>query len=349
MTCQVRDTVAQWMPESASEAIQAPILRHFPALVRDLGGDPAAILGAFDLATEACDKEGAVTCRQWVGVLEFAATVLQAEDIGMRLAERQGGVGCFGPLGRVMRNCRNFGDSLNYAATHNAAHSLAVRVWMGRTTSGQSVFMGHELLGEDLSNRMQAIEHALLAGHLAARATTGGRVGARRVHFRHQALAARSVYRRHFQCEVRFCCNEDGLAFAAADMQAPICGPDDVSLPDMIEEIERTYGDRHPPFHAQVRGVVMPLLWTGSCAVEDVARVLELHPRALHRRLQEEQCNFQSIKDEVRRDILVFYLKRTSLSFGRISEKLGFSEQSAMSRFARQQLNASPRELRRSH
>lgn len=256
MTCQVRDTVAQWMPESASEAIQAPILRHFPALVRDLGGDPAAILGAFDLATEACDKEGAVTCRQWVGVLEFAATVLQAEDIGMRLAERQGGVGCFGPLGRVMRNCRNFGDSLNYAATHNAAHSLAVRVWMGRTTSGQSVFMGHELLGEDLSNRMQAIEHALLAGHLAARATTGGRVGARRVHFRHQALAARSVYRRHFQCEVRFCCNEDGLAFAAADMQAPICGPDDVSLPDMIEEIERTYGDRHPPFHAQVRGVV---------------------------------------------------------------------------------------------
>ncbi|TCM27767.1 AraC family transcriptional regulator ligand-binding domain-containing protein [Novosphingobium sp. ST904] len=348
MNHQAQDTVAQWMAESASQMIQARILRHLPELIRELGGHPDAALKAFDLDCEICEIEGAVSCRQWVGVLDRAAAQLKIDDLGMRLAERQGGTALFGPLGNVMRNCRNFGESLTYAATHNAAHSLGTRVWMGRTMSGQSVFMGHELLAEAISSRSQAIEHALLAGHLAARSMTGGHVGARRVHFRHKAISRPSVYRRYFQCDVRFCCNEDGVAFAAEDLLRPIFDPDKVSLTELIERIEREYGTQRPAFQALVRSVVMQLLWTGNSAVEDVSHVLDLHSRALHRRLQAEHCTFQTIKDEVRRDVLMYYLRYTALPLGRISEKLGFSEQSAMSRFARTHLNATPRQLRQS-
>lgn len=342
-----QDGIAPWMTGPASERIQPRILRYFPDLVAELGGDPPAMLDAFGLSCADCDREAGVTCGQWIGVLELAASTLHVDDFGMRLAERQGGTGIFGPLGQVMKNCRTFGESLRYAATHNAAHSLAARVWMGRTASGQSVFMGHELLGGALSGRSQAIEHAILAGHLCAVALTGGKVRARRVHFRHPANSASSVYRRYFQCDVHFCRNEDGIAFAARDMTAAIVEPDEVSLDDFINRVERLYGGCRPPFHAQVQGVMMQLLWTGGCTVDDVARVLKLHPRALHRRLKDEGCTFQAIKDEVRRDILVYYLQHTALPFGRIADKLGFSEQSAMSRFARAKLNASPRQLRR--
>jgi len=335
------------MPEAASEVIQARILRFFPKLINDLGGNPAAILSAHGLDEETCEQEAVVTCRQWVRVLEHAAAVLGVADIGMRLAERQGGTGVFGALGQVMQNCHTLGESLSYAATHNSAHCLAARVWMGRTASGRSIFMGHELLAEELSTRQQAVEHILLAGHLAVGDLTGGRTKARRVHFRHQATSSIPVYHRHFRCDVRFCCNEDGIAFTAADLAAPILERDEGSFDQLLETVEQTYGTRQATFAAQVRGVVMPMLWTGMCCVEDVARVLKVHPRALHRRLQAEGCLFQSIKDEVRSDILLYYLKRTELPLGKISEKLGFSEQSAMTRFARARLHSSPRELRR--
>lgn len=341
-------TPVRRLGESNAQIIQARILRYLPELIWGLGGDAEFILGSFDLDCESCDTEGAVTCRQWVGVLELAATTLRLADFGMRLAERQGGTALFGPLGNVMRNCRNFGESLAYAATHNSVHSLGTRVWMGRSASGQSVFMGHELLAEDISSRSQAIEHALLAGHLAARSMTAGQVGARRVHFRHGAISPPSVYRRYFQCDVRFCCNEDGVAFTTEDLSRPIFDPDEVLLNDLIKRIENEYGTRRPAFQALVRSIVMQLLWTGNSTVDDVARILNLHSRSLHRRLQSESCTFQTIKDEVRRDVLLYYLQYTTLPLYRISEKLGFSEQSVMSRFTKAQLSATPRQLRES-
>lgn len=346
-------TPTRYTTRPESEVIQARILRRFPELVRDLGGEPADILAAHGLDCESCDREGAVTCSQWIGVLEQAASVLNVTDFGMRLAERQAGIDLFGPLGRVMRSSRTFGESLDHAATHTAAHSLAVRLWTGQSLSGEAVFIGHEVLAEGLSSRGQSIEHALLAGHLVARALTGGRVGARRVHFRHEAVSGRAAYRRYFGCEVRFCCNEDGLAFAASDLAVPLVDPEAASdangLRDMMAFVQKEYGTKRPTFQTQVRGVMMPLLWTGKSAVQDVARILELHPRSLHRRLREERSSFQAIKDEVRRDLLLYYLRCTDMPFAHIVEKLGFSEQSAMSRFVRTQFDTSPRELRRSY
>ncbi|WP_395337234.1 AraC family transcriptional regulator ligand-binding domain-containing protein [Novosphingobium sp. BL-8H] len=341
------DPLPRAMPEPASEKLQARLLRHFPRLVRSLGGDPASLLAAVGLDAAACDRAGAATCHQWVALLERAAVVLGKPDFGLLLACEQGDSDVFGPLGAVMRNSRTLGDALKYVATHNAAHSLAVRVWMGRSASGAHVFMGHDLLGEELPNRSQAIEQALLAGHLGAVGLTGGRARVRRVHFRHEALSPRATYRRHFGCDVHFCQNEDGVVFSLDDLAQPIVAADADALGDVVGHVNRHFDRKRPPFHAQVRGVIMQLLWTGNCANEDVARELGLHPRTLHRRLHEENCAFQAIKDEVRRDFMLYYLRQTDMRFSRISEKLGFAEQSVMSRFARVAFGASPREIRR--
>lgn len=342
----MREPFVDGTPDAGTQVIQARLLRHFPQVVRDLGGDPQSLLCAVGLDEEACDRAGAITCGQWLKVVGRAADVLDRPDFGLRLAQRQGGVDVFGPLGAAMRSVLRFGDALSYAATHNAAHSLAARVWMGRSAGGQHVFMGHELLAEDLPARSQAIEQVLLAGHLGARAITGQRVGARRVHFRHQALSPAKIYREHFGCEVRFCQNEDGVVFTVGDLESPVADADRQGLRDVTEHVSRRFRQQRPPVHAQVRGVVMQLLWTGRCGNDDVARHLNLHPRTLHRRLHEESISFQSIKDEVRRDFMLYYLQQTDLPLSRISEKLGFAEQSVMSRFARSSLAASPREIR---
>lgn len=343
---QAGSTMPSPLAEPTYDLVHATVLRHFPALVRDLGGDPALLLAECGLAPQHCEEGHAVTCRQWIAVMERAAAVLDVPAFGMMLAERQGGVGVYGPLGAAMRNARSFGDSLRYVSDHSAAHSLGARVWMGRTASGSHVFVGHDILVDSGTGRTQVLEQVLLAGHLSARFLTGDKVGARRVHFRHRALSPPAAYRRRFGCEVRFCQNEDGIAFAAEAMACPIVDADAATFSRVAAEIERSFTWQRPPFHALVRGQVMQLLWTGECGNEDVGRALHLHPRTLLRRLREEGTSFQRIKDEVRRDLMLYYLRETDLELSRISEKLGFAEQSVMSRFARAMLGASPSALR---
>ena len=71
-----------------------------------------------------------------------------------------------------------------------------------------------------------------------------------------------------------------------------------------------------------------------------------MHSRTLHRPLKSEGTSFQRIKDEVRRDSLLYYVQETKMDFARISERLGFAEQSVMTRTCQRWLSASPSTIR---
>jgi AraC-like DNA-binding protein len=319
------------------------MLRFFPDVVRELGGDPIRLMEQAKIDPE---QRSEATYREVVQLIELAATRLDCCDFGLRLAQRQGGAGMFGPLGTVMRNSRTFGDALDYVASHNYAHSLAARIWHQRSETGRSVFAAHDILLEGLTHKSQAIEHVILAGHLAAAAITGGRARVRRVHFRHQPLSPMKTYRRYFGCEVRFGQEQDGVWFSERDLAAPIIDPDAHMYHAATTYIEAHFSQRRPPLHAQARGLIMQFLGTEQCRNERIAAALNLHPRTMHRRLREEATSFQQVKDEVRRDFMLYYLQQTDLDFTYVSERLGFAEQSVMTRSCHRWFGTSPTRLR---
>ncbi len=331
---------------NSGHVMHAPLLRYFPVLVRELGGCPNSLLDDIGLDPADCDDEGAASYEQWIWLMDRAARDLAMPDFGMRLAVRQHGEGVQGALGTIMCNSRTFGEATTHAVAYNYAHSPASRIWKEATASGRHIFLGHDVLVGAMPNRCQAVEQLLLLGHLGAIAMTGGKVRAREIHFRHDTLAPLSAYRHYFGSSVRFCCTEDGIAFRAEDMACPILDPDPSLLARAIAKIRATGTGQRSSIGTLVRGMVMQRLSTGECNSEDVARLLAMHPRTLHRRLREEGCSFQRIKDDVRCNDMLYYLERTELDLGTISHKLGFSEQSALSHFARSMLGASPRELR---
>nr|WP_251007915.1 helix-turn-helix transcriptional regulator [Sphingobium sp. BHU LFT2] len=93
----------------------------------------------------------------------------------------------------------------------------------------------------------------------------------------------------------------------------------------------------------------MRRLAQGDCASAEVARALNIHHRTLRRRLKEEGTSFQEVKDDVRRDMTLYYLQQTDLDFREISEKLGFAEQAVFSRSCRRWFGDSPTRIRGSH
>lgn len=322
------------------DLVSAQGLELFSDLVRDLGGDPEALLGGPqpDPAT--------VTYRRWYDAVEHAAVALACPDFGMRLAVRQRGLPVFGPLGPVMRNSRTFGDALRFVSSHMYAHSLAARMSMLPVEDFDGMFSQHEVLVDGLSGCTQAVEQIMLLGHLGAIEITGGHARVRRVHLRHQPVSEPRIYRRYFGCEVRFGQEANGVFYSDRDLATPVINPDAHAYSRAIAAIEAEYTRHRPPLHAQVRDIVMNSLADESCRNESAAARLGRHPRTLHRQLAAEGTSFQRIKDEVRRDVMLYYLQRTRLSLALISEKLGFAEQSVMSRSCRKWFGASPSQLR---
>jgi AraC-like DNA-binding protein len=330
-----------------SDKLHASMLRYFPELVTELGGDPLPLLQQAGIAPEALAEDAPdLRYRQAVPLLEMAAAVLACPDFGMRLAMRQGGCDVFGPLGQVMKNSRTFGEALVYVATHNFAHSLAARIWLRSCRPERAVFSGHDILLDRLPNKAQLVEQILLVGSLGAMELTGGHVRARKVHFRHQPVSAPEIYRRYFRCEVLFDQNEDGVVYSERDMACPIVNPDPESYRAATSYIDTEFTQQLPPLAVQVRGLVIQFLATSHCTNTGIAAKLGVHPRSLHRHLTAEGVTFQQIKDEVRRDAMQYLIQHTDLEFSRISEKLGFAEPSVLTRWCNRWLDASPTKLR---
>ncbi|AXB79644.1 AraC family transcriptional regulator [Novosphingobium sp. P6W] len=326
--------------------LNIPLLRHFPELARAFGRDPGELL---DLAgiKSATFRDDAVdlTYPQAIRLLDVAARELKCHDFGMRLAQRQRGGAIFGPLGRTMRNSRTFGDALRFASEHMSAHSRAARVWLRAGPEG-SVFAGHELFLESSGERIQAIEQILLIGHLEAMEMTGGYARARCVHFRHEANSSPAEYRRYFGCDVRFGEPANGVTFSAHDLASPILSQNEDVHRELTTYIETHFPKKRLPFNAEVSGLIMRRLTQGNCASGDVAQALNIHHRTLRRRLKHEGTTFQDVKDGVRRDLTIYYLRQTQLDFRGISEKLGFAEQAVFSRSCRRWFGQSPSQLR---
>lgn len=329
---------------SGFDRVEPDILQSFPDLVRDLSGDAGALLQQVGIELGAADDS--ISYRQCVDLVARAAECLECLDFGMRLASRQVHT-IQTPLMRVLMHSRTLSEAWDLVTSHSYAHSLAAAIWLRESPAEGAVMLGHDILLTDLTDKRQTVEQILLVIHLSCRAATGGFLRLRRVEMRHQPMSSPATYRRYFGCDVRFGQVADVLVYGEGALTCPIVAFDEAACRRTIAGIDAAYPRHEPPLQVTVRGLVTHLLAGERCTNDEVARALSMHPRSMRRRLGEDGTSFQRIKDEVRRDMLIAYLEQTDLPLSRISERLGFAEQSAMTRFCRQSLNCSPSEHRR--
>jgi AraC-like DNA-binding protein len=333
--------------DAGFDLVHADLSHFFPDLVSDMGGDPETLLRDVGIDPRLLlEGKPSLSYRSWVNLLEHAATELHCPDFGMRLASLQGGGKVFGPMGLVMGNSNTLGEALRYVASHLYAHSLAACMHLAPDDASGDLFVGWEILLDRLPNKRQMIEQVLLLAHLNAVEITGSRARVRRVLFRHQPVLAARVYRSYFGCEVRFGQKEDGVVFSERDLLCPIVDRDARLYEMATSFIDRRFARVTPPMHARVRALILQLIETEDCGNERVAAELGLHPRTLHRRLKAEGRSFEGIKDDVRRDVALRYLEETDLPLTLIAERLGYAEQSVLTRSCVRWFSAAPSRLR---
>jgi AraC-like DNA-binding protein len=337
----------QSLPAQRFDAVSARLLVGFAQLCQGCGGDADRLLKSVGVATQrAAQGDLCATYGQFVELLAQAARDLDTQDFGMRLALSQSGTDLYGPLGLIMRRSRTFGQALDYVIQHTEIHSTAARVARYVIPQRNGVVFSHEIMVGAFARQQQAIEYILLAGHLGALALTNGRARARQVLLRHRAVSPMAVYRRNFGCEVLFDQLVDGIVFSHEDLASLVVGHDAQLHASLISVVQNGFPRHDLPIQAATRNVVLRLMHVGLASNDHVAAELGLHSRTLHRRLIQAGTSFQQIKDEVRCELIRYYLAHTDVSLMWITGKLAFAEQAVFTRFCQRHFGMSPSALR---
>lgn len=334
-------------PGGPSAVVRGAALRKYIEFVAQLGGDGQALLARFQIDPAVlANRHAVIPYRAFVQLLERTAVELACPDFGMRLAAVQEGTKVLGPLEVAMRNSATVGAAFRYCAEHVRAYSTATRVALEERPGEGAVFLRCDILVPKLPPHPQVLEHGLLLTQHAARQLSGGQVQAREIWFAHEPISPMGTYRANFGAVVKFGQAQNGAWFDARDLDVAVADADPQLYELATHFIAQRFPSSEPGLSMRVRAIVERLLLAGACTYGAVAAELGMHPRTLQRRLRAEAESFESIKDGVRRDIALRYLRQPDIPLIRVAEMLGYSETSVLSRSCYRWFAASPRQLR---
>ncbi|QCF25987.1 AraC family transcriptional regulator ligand-binding domain-containing protein [Hydrocarboniclastica marina] len=137
-----------------------------------------------------------------------------------------------------------------------------------------------------------------------------------------------AAYGERWRCPVRFSQKTNRICIPKSLLQHPLRTPDPLlrqTLEDHAHSRLAALG-AEKGFSTRVRSAIHQQLRAGITRQDMVAEQFSMTVRTLQRRLNSEGHSYQSLLDEVRREMACDYLQRTTLPFPDIALRLGFSD-----------------------
>lgn len=317
--------------------IRATNLWGYPELVRELGGDPGALLDRFGIPVGAEHAEDAfVSYPAVVRLIEASALDLACPDFGLRLSRWQG-LDILGPVAVVARNARTVREAFEAIARYLYIHSPALRLFEVPPVGPRSgpVF-AFEVDEPGLPYCPQGYELTLANGARILRMLGGEESRPRQIAFQHEQLGPWSSYEETFGCEVLF-----SQTWSGFDLGPELAGRPIDNADAETRRVATRYLDAQAPGSSgpgaghlgdRVVELIRLLLPTGHCGADAVAEQLNLHPRTLQRRLADEGVRFHDLLERERKEQATRYLAEPGLYLSQIAGLLGYAEQSTFNR-----------------
>lgn len=136
-----------------------------------------------------------------------------------------------------------------------------------------------------------------------------------------------------FDAPVQFGADVDQLLFDRSIIDAPLPGRN-IELALANDRVAESYLQSLNPelLATRVRELLIQMLPSGHVSQDRVAKRLNRSTSTLHRHLVSEGISFKWLRDEVRKELALHYLRDQQLSLSEIAFLTGFSEQSNFTR-----------------
>lgn len=167
------------------------------------------------------------------------------------------------------------------------------------------------------------------------------------VNFIHPEPDCSEQFFEYFKPDIHFDETSNRILFSVEeiDTQSPGSNPHLASLNEKVITKYLLRIDKEDIIN-RVKVCITDMLQSGNVASDAVAKNLGLSERTLQRRLKEEGTTFLTLKDDVRKNLSLDYIRNTKIEMTEIAFLLGYSEQSAFSRSFKRMTGMSPGEAR---
>ena len=324
--------------------VRSGVLAGLPQLLHELGVDADALAEHCGIDAAALRQPDLpVAAMAVVSLFESAASATGREDFGILLATRQN-LSVLGPLWMTMRSARSVRDALQVLAEFFVVHTNGALVGLQMLDDGGACVSYSLAAGVSPRDR-QTVELGLallcheLRGHL------GAGWSPRAVQFCHDRPASLASHARCFGRGLSFNQDRNALWLDAACLATPLTGAGQPSHA-RLRQLLVGRRDNAQAVAAKVENTMRELMPFAPCTRDGVARLVNLSERTLQRRLAEAGTTFQALRDRVRADIALKYLRQSSLQAAQVAEILGYSEAAAFTRAFKRQHGLTPSQAR---
>jgi AraC-like DNA-binding protein len=329
--------------------VRASGLRGYPALMQALGFTATGQLRRYHIDEKVLGRDDAmVSLRAVMQLLEASAAQTACDDFGLRLS-RYHDIDVLGPLSIALQNAPTVRDAMDFAARHAFVHSpgLVYTVHEQSAIAKGAVEASIEIRLAHRPTQRQTIDLCLADTHNFTRLLAGDRYVLRAVSLPHMPLAPIAAYESFFGARVLVEQPRASLHLSRSTLAADLRSVSETLRRIAEDYIFRNFSSAQGSVSDRVRQVLEQMLGTSGHSKESVADVLAMHPRTMQRYLAAESTSFEAVRDNLRKELALHYLRETKLPLAQISMLLGFPAQSALSRACRQWYGATPMALRK--
>jgi len=286
-----------------------------------------------------------VSAKHYGALWRAIAAALDDEFFGQD--SRRMKVGSFAMLCHAVLSCKTLGAALERSLRFYALILDDISGTAERDAQEARIVLYERVAGA--SHRVFAHELLLMLLYGVSCWLVGRRIPILRTEFNYAEPAHSAEYRLMYCADLRFNRPNTLLAFDASYLDLPVVQNERSAkefLRSAPENILLKYKNGSS-LAARVRRRLRQFLPGAVADFEQLADEMGMTPATMRRRLHDEGESYQSIKDNLRRDLAISYLSHSKRSVMDIALELGFSERSAFHRAFRKWTGASPGEFRR--
>lgn len=324
-------TVEDFIDKQAAPMIDVAYIAPIVKVLNNNGIEIQTLLTEIGLPVKILDsKENKITLTNFQNLLLGGASLTNDPFFGLHVGEAFTMVSNL--IGFIMINCSTPEEALGKYIEFQKLTNDTVNIQILQNKDYTSFEV--TIKDNDLNNDTHHVDF-YMAGSLSYwQALTGIQVQAIKAQFTHPTPADISEYERVFNCQLVFNGERNVLHIPTKFMIIPNLHPNRELLMFFEKNVDDFYREMtaEGTFTDKVRKKIIELNSTVISSESEIAKHFVMSASSLQNRLKEEGTTFLEIRDSLRKEKAMEYLKDRNISIKEISYLLGFSEPSAFHR-----------------
>lgn len=322
-------------------------LKGYVSLLNSFAINPKTVLEKFHINVSTLNySDTLIPLRCVVRLLEESAVLTKSKSFGLELSRYQN-IEVLGPIALVIRHAKTVRNALALAIKYLEIHSpgIVLSVYEQSSLVSGAVELSIAVQSDENNIAIQSLELCIADLHNMLSLIVGEKYIPLQVAFPHAKQSNR--YRSIFKSKTTFNHFRGGIHISPELLDISLQTTNQYYLKVAESFLQHNYNLKEEALKEKVQRLLSRFLGTKQDTKESICKMLAIHPRTLQRKLEKENTKFEQIKEEVKKEVLYTYLTKTQINLHHLTQLVGYSELSAMSRACKQWFGKSPTTIRK--